>query len=201
MTKKLIPLCIVTTLCLPVLSCSRPPGIGLGGRYLDGKSELLKHRGADIGKAVALLEEVAARDPLYKDSLTLLARAYYRNGCYRDARQIVRRALAADPNDEIAWIMLGLTDLQLGVSERGLNSLKGGITLLSKASKPGFRGIQSWDRNGAVRRAISRAAFATLKGGADKNQIIRSSEQLIQAVDQEEWMGTIEQEEEQRMGL
>lgn len=154
--------------CLSFLACRRPPGFGLGGRYLDGKAELTKPRGGDINKAISLLESVALEGPLYKDSLTLLGWAYYKKARYRDAFQILKRALAANPKDEIAWIILGLTQLQLGDNENGLESLKGGLTLLSRASKDGYRGIKSWDRGGVVRSALRKAVFFSYEGARGK---------------------------------
>lgn len=186
--------------CLSFLACGRPPGFGLGGRYLDGKDELTKPRGGDINKAISLLETVALEDPLYKDSLTLLGRAYYKKARYRDTFQILKRALAANPKDEIAWITLGLTQLQLGDNENGLESLKGGLTLLSHASKDGYRGIKSWDKKGLVRSALRKAVFLAMKGLEEKLNIIRTGEQLLSMIDREEGVGKIEQEEEARVG-
>ena len=186
--------------CFALLGCARPSGLGVAGRYIDGKDELIKNRGSDLTKAIALLESVAREDPLYKDSLTLLMRAYYERGRYDDALQMAQRSLAVNSKDEITWIALGLTQLRLGYDDAGLKSLKAGITLLSKASKPGYRGISFWDRQGLVRRAVSRTALITMKGVSEKDDIIRSAEHLLSTVDQEEWTGRIEQEEEQRAG-
>lgn len=182
------------------LACGRPQGFGLGGRYLDGKDELTKPRGGDINKAISLLESVALEDPLYKDSLTLLGRAYYQKARYREAFQILKRALAADPKDEIAWVTLGLTQLRLGDDANGLESFKGGITLLSRVSKNGYRGIESWDRRGLVASALRKAAFLATKGLEEKQNIIRAGEILLSQIDQEEWVGKIEEQEEKRVG-
>lgn len=184
--------------CFALLGCARPSGVGVAGRYIDGKAELIKNGAGDTTKAVNLLESVAKDDPFYKDSLTLLVWAYYRSGRYRDALQMAQRSLAVNAKDEIAWIAFGLTQLRLGDDDAGLESLKGGITLLSKASKPGYRGIDFWDRQGSVRRALSRTAFFVMKGVGEKDTIIRSAEHLLSTIDQEEWTGRIEQEEERR---
>ncbi|HXG51266.1 MAG TPA: tetratricopeptide repeat protein [candidate division Zixibacteria bacterium] len=138
-------------------------------------------------KAVARLEYVVVRDPYYKDSLTLLGRAYYASGRYRDAYEILKRALAIRPDDEIAWISLGLTELRLGNDAKGLESLKGGLTLLSKVSKEGYRGIEFWDTDGYVRAALRRAVFAVTKGLQEKESIIQTSEILLSRIDDEEW--------------
>jgi tetratricopeptide (TPR) repeat protein len=136
---------------------------------------------------------VVSRDPLYRDSLTLLGRAYYKGRRYRDAFQILKRALAVNREDEIAWITLGLTQLRLRDDERGLESFKGGITLLLKVSKDGYRGLDVWDVNGSVRRTIRKAVLFAAKGLEEKKRIIRSGEILLDRIDEEEWI--VEREE------
>lgn len=168
-------------------SCWRPAGIGVGGQYLDAKTEFAKGRRGDMKKAVSHLEYVVVRDPTYKDSLTLLGRGYYGSGRYKDAFEILKRALAINPQDEIAWISLGLTELRLGSDARGLESLKGGITLFSKVSKDGYRGIDFWDTDGYVRAALRRTAFAITKGLEAKESIIQNGEALLIRIDDEEW--------------
>jgi len=181
-----------SSLVLFVLACWRPSGIGIGGRYLDAKAEITKRSG-DLDKAIANLEYVVTRDPFYQDSLTLLGRAYYKKGRHRDALQVFTRALVVNKDDEIAWIILGLTQLRLGDDGRGLESLKGGITLLSKASINGYRGIEIWDRNGLVRTALRRAAFAVTKGLENKQGMIATFEALLTRIDDEEWHSRAEQ--------
>lgn len=185
---------------LLILACGRPPGFGAGGRYLDAKQELVNTRTGDVQKAIGLLESVAVEDALYKDTLTLLGKAYYKAGRYRDALQILKRALAVNDQDKIAWIVLGLTQLQTGDDANGLESFKGGITLLSQATKNGYKGIEDWDKRGMVRGAIRRAVFAAAKGLEEKQAIIKSGEMVLARIDQEERLGKMEQEEERRVG-
>jgi tetratricopeptide (TPR) repeat protein len=170
-----------------VSSCWRPAGVGIGGQYLDAKTEIVKGRRGDVNKAVANLEYVVVRDPYYKDTLTLLGRAYYMGGRYQDAYQILRRALTIRPEDEIAWISLGLTELRLGNDAKGLESLKGGLTLFAKVSKEGYRGVEFWDSEGYVRTAMRRAVLAAMKGLEEKERIIQSGEVLLGRIDDEEW--------------
>lgn len=181
--------------CLPLCflsACWRPSGIGVGGHYLDAKAEITK-RGGNADKAIADLTYVVTRDPFYHDSLTLLGRAYYTKGFYSDALKVFARALAINKQDEIAWVMLGLTQLRLGDDVAGLESLKGGLTLVSKASKDGYRGIEFWDRKGLARKALQRAAFVVTKGTDDKKAVIGRTEALIAAIDNEEWFGQTEE--------
>lgn len=183
------------------VACGRPPGIGVGGHYLDGRMEMLRGRGGgEMDKAIQKLEYVVSRDPLYRDSLALLGRAYYRNGLYRDAFQLLKRALLVNPKDEIGWIALGLTQLKLGDDANGLESFKGGITLLSRVSKNGYQGVELWDRGGSVRVALRRAAFFAAKGLEEKENVIRAGELLLRRIDQEAWLGKMEEDEEKRVG-
>src|SRR6185295_14446808 len=103
------------------------PRFGTGGRYEEGRDQFLRGRGGDMDRAVVALEAVVMADPTYKDSLTYLGRAYYRKGRYQDAFAILQRALAVNKDDEQAWIALGLTQLRLGQTEKGIESLKGGV--------------------------------------------------------------------------
>jgi tetratricopeptide (TPR) repeat protein len=160
---------------------------------------LINTRSGNTEKAVKLLESVALEDPLYKDTLTLLGRSYYRQGRYADALQVLKRALSVNDKDEIAWIALGLTQLRMGDTATGLESFKGGITLLSRATKDGYKNVEDWDKRGLVRNAIQRAAFAVIKGAEDQNGIIESGELVLARIDQEERLGKIEQQEEQRV--
>ncbi len=173
---------------LPLLACWRPPGVGIGGRYLDAKLEIAKPRG-NMNKAITKLEYVVRQDPFYEDSLTLLGRAYYRSRRYRDAFQILKRALAVNRENEIAWITMGLTQLRLGDDRRGLESFKGGLTLLAKVSKDGYKGIEPWDPTGSVRRTLRRAIVIASKGVEEKRTIIRIGEILLARIDDEEWEG------------
>jgi tetratricopeptide (TPR) repeat protein len=140
-----------------------------------------------MDKAIASLEAVARENPLYEDTLTLLGRAYYRRERFQDAFQILQRAVKINQNDEIAWVALGLTQLRLGLNNDGLESLKGGLTLLSRAMKDGYKGYQLWDYQGTVRGALRRSALLAAKGLEAKNDLIRTTELLLTRIDDEEW--------------
>ena len=137
---------------------------GVGGRYLEAKEEITRPRGGDINKAIANLEAIVRENPTYQESLTLLGRAYYKKGRYQDASLILQRALAVNKDDEIAWLVFGLTQLRLGEDQKGLETLKGALTLAGKEMKEYYRGFQYWDRQGRVRIAIRRAVASAIKG-------------------------------------
>ena len=138
-------------------------------------------------QAVPLLEAIVREDPFYRDSLTLLGRAYYQLGRHEDALQILERGVRVDRDDEIAWLVLGLTRLRLGRDKKGLASLKGGLSLLyQKATKHGYRGHERWDVNNLVRSSIRKAILQVQKEGlGNKRKLISSGEIILYRIDDE----------------
>jgi tetratricopeptide (TPR) repeat protein len=183
-------------------ACSRPQvlsGIGTGGKYLQGKEEITRRRGNNYDKAIVSLESVVLENPTYRDSLTLLGRAYYKKERYPDAFQILQRALAVNSEDEIAWLVLGITQYRLNDVDKGLPTLQGGLTLFSKVSERGYRGFRYWDRAGKVKTALRRAVVTVRKGTeAKKEDTIQSIENLLAAVDEEEFNLRMESEQDIR---
>ena len=179
--------CFAVIVCLGAVSCSNTlPRFGLGGRYEEGKDQFFRGRGGDMDKAVASLEYVVSQDPTYKNSLTYLGRAYCRKERYQDAYAILQRAVAVNKDDEIAWLALGLTQLRLGQNEKGIETLKGGITLASKVLVEGYHHYDRWDIRGNIRTVIRRCAFYLTKGVEEKENIIQSTERLLALIDDEE---------------
>jgi tetratricopeptide (TPR) repeat protein len=136
--------------------------------------------------AITALESVVSQDPTYKYSLTYLGRAYYRKGRYKDAYAILQRASAVNSDDEQAWIALGLTQLRVGQSDKGIETLKGGITLASKSMVDGYRNFMYFDTRGLIRASIRRSAFLLTKGVEETNNIIDATDRLLAQVDDEE---------------
>ena len=192
-TSRAVSIIGILCLCLSCLvssSCSflggPTPRFGIGGSYNEGREQFTRGRGGDMDRAVEVLESVVRQDPWYRDSLTLLGRAYYRKGRFRDANQILQRALVINKDDEIAWLTLGMTQLRFNDDERAMTTLKGGITLVSQVAKFGYRGYPEWDVKGLVRNAISRAGFEIIKGPEAKENILRACDTLLARMDDEE---------------
>ena len=139
-----------------------------------------------MDKAVVALERVARENPTYKDTLTLLGRAYYRKARFEDSYAVLQRALAVNKNDEIAWLVLGAAQLRLNQNDKGMDAMRGGITLLSKVSTNGYRDYPIWDSRGAVRGAIQRTALLLAKGLESKEEILSSLNMLLSRVDDED---------------
>jgi tetratricopeptide (TPR) repeat protein len=166
--------------------CSTVPRFGTGGHYAEGKDQFMRGRGGDMDKAVTALDAVVRDDPTYRDSLTLLGRAYYNKGNYEIAKQILQRALLVNKEDEIAWVALGLAHLQLAEDDKGVETLQGAITLVSKVSRSGYRNYPNWDSKGLIRSYISRSVVDLRKGPEAKASLIRDCETLLSRMDDEE---------------
>ncbi len=180
-------LVLVVLLAIFSFACSHAiPRFGVGGRYEEGREQFLRGRAGDMDTAVAALEYVVSQDPTYKFSLMYLGRAYYRKGRYQDAFAVLQRALAVNDDDEQAWLALGLTQLRLGQNDKGIETLKGGVTLANKVMVDGYHNYIYWDTRGLIRASLRRSAFLLTKGIDEKNNIIQNTDRLLALIDDEE---------------
>ena len=183
----LFPIIVFLVISTLFVSCTHNiPRFGIGGRYEEGRDQFFRGRGGDMDKAVAALEYVVGQDPTYKSSLTYLGRAYYRKARYQDAFAILQRALAVNNEDEMAWLTLGVTQLRLGQTEKGVETLKGAITLASKAMVEGYHTYEFWDSRGTIKATIRQVAFQLTKGAGERDNIVRNTDRLLALVDDEE---------------
>jgi tetratricopeptide (TPR) repeat protein len=168
-------------------ACSQNiPRFGIGGRYEEGRAQFLRGRGGDMDTAIVALESVVTQDPTYKNSLMYLGRAYYNKARFQDAFAVLQRAVVVDREDEQAWIALGLTQLRLGQNEKGIESLKGGITLANKVMVDGYHNYIYWDTRGLIRASLRRSAFLLVKGAEEKENIIQNTDRMLALIDEEE---------------
>jgi tetratricopeptide (TPR) repeat protein len=178
---------IASIVAMSVAGCKfNVPRFGIGGRYEEGRDQFLRGRGGDMDRAVASLESVVSQDPTYKSSLMYLGRAYYRKGRYQDAFAVLQRAVAVNNEDEQAWLALGATQLRLGQDEKGIETLKGGVTLANKTMVDGYHDYLYWDTRGLVRASLRRTAFLLTKGVDEKKNIIESTDRLMSLIDDED---------------
>jgi tetratricopeptide (TPR) repeat protein len=174
---------------LLIIGCSRPDFfVGAGGKYNQARTEVTRGQNTNIDKAIENLEGIVQENPTYLDSLTLLGRAYYKKRRYYDAHLILQRAVAVNKEDEIAWLVFGLVQIRLGDAGRGLDSIRGGVTLLGKAMTDNYMGFSNWDQKGTVRLALRRSAVQALKGLEDTDGLVNMIEQLLTRIDDEEWV-------------
>lgn len=177
---------VVTIALAALVGCWRPGGIGVGGKYIEAVDELTKSRkGGDPRKAIAALHYVVRKDPEYRDSLTQLGRAYYYAGRYTASYEVLKRALIVNEKDELAWLVMGLTQLRQNDDERGLKSYKGGLSLLAKATHDGYKDFSKdfWDDRGTVRRALRRNISLARKGISAKARLLVAGEDLLYRID------------------
>jgi len=139
-----------------------------------------------MDKAVTALESVVSQDPTYKLSLMYLGRAYYRKGRYQDAFAVLQRAVAVNKEDEQAWLALGATQLRLGQNEKGVETLKGGVTLANKTMVDGYHNYLYWDTRGLIRASLRRTAFLLTKGVDEKKNIVENTDRLLGLIDDED---------------
>ena len=166
--------------------CWRPAGIGVGGKYNDAVTELGKtRRGGEVNKAIVNLEYVARKDPTYRDGLTQLGRAYYYARRYQAAFDVLKRALALNDKDEIGWFVMGLTQFRQGDDEKALQSVRGGLTLLAKSMRDGYKDftLEFWDVRGVVRRTLRRNITLARKGVTEKERLLVAGEELLHRID------------------
>jgi tetratricopeptide (TPR) repeat protein len=177
---------VIVVIAITTSACTHAiPRFGIGGQYEEGKEQFLRGRAGDMDRAMVVLESVVSQDPTYKDSLTYLGRAYYRKGRYQDAFMILQRALAVNKDDEIAWLAFGLTQLRLGQTDTGIETLKGGVTLANTVLVDGYRHYVYWDSRGTVRTTLRRSIFLLTKGAEEKDNIVQITDRLLSLIDDE----------------
>jgi tetratricopeptide (TPR) repeat protein len=97
-----------------------------GGEFLSGRRALII---GDYPTALAYFERIAQSDPNYvapfssfQESIwTYLGRAQYQTGKLTDAQRSLERALSQTPNDSVAKLYLGLTNVRLQTTEKATN--------------------------------------------------------------------------------
>lgn len=111
----------------PAILLSGCAAFAIGGQFQSGRGALLV---GDPERALPYFRSVAEQNPDYvhqsmdfrEGIWTYLGRAQYETKRYAEARQSLERALARDPNDNLARLFLGLTlarsdDLSRGIKE------------------------------------------------------------------------------------
>ena len=81
---------------------------------------------------------------------------------------------------------MGATELRLGQNEKGVETLKGGVTLANKTMVDGYHDYLYWDSRGLVRASLRRTAFLLTKGVEETKNIIESTDRLMTLIDDED---------------
>jgi tetratricopeptide (TPR) repeat protein len=137
-----------------------------------------------LRQAADLDPNYRAPDPLRESVLTYLGRAYYEQGNFSEARNVLEKALANNPDAHSARLYLGLALLRSGDQERGRREVESGLkgiyaALQGLATSP-YRGI-FWDPQKKIRSEIQRALNEKL----DQTELITIGEWIGSKLDEE----------------
>jgi tetratricopeptide (TPR) repeat protein len=137
-----------------------------------------------LRRAADLNPNYHAPDTLGEGVLTYLGRAYYEMGNFSEARNVLEKALANDPQDHTAHLYLGLTQLRSGDRDRGRREaetgLKGTYAKLESLTSNPYHGI-FWDSGRQIRSEIQTA----LGGKLESAELVRVAEWVGSKLDEE----------------
>ena len=161
----------------------------VGGELQSGRQALLK---GNNELALGYFYGAAQRDPNYvyatgsspKQSVwSYVGRSEYLTGRLPQARQTLERALAANREEDIARIYLGLTLAREGDRQRGLKEIEGGmrginnwLDYISQAQR--FTIGQFWDPDRDIRAAIQNDLAMISGKDLDWQKLITNTEWL-----------------------
>jgi tetratricopeptide (TPR) repeat protein len=139
--------------------------VNIGGEVQSGRQALLESKNET---ALGYFYGAAQRDPNYvyatgsspkQGVWSYVGRSEYLTGRIPQARQSLERALAANRDEDIARLYLGLTLAREGDRQRGLKEIEGGmrginsfLDYINQAQR--FSIGQFWDPDRDIRRAI-----------------------------------------------
>jgi len=140
--------------------------------------------------ALSYFQSVAEKDPGYRYGsayrqgiLSYLGRAEYAVGQLPQAQKTLERALAANREEDLARLYLGLTLARSGEQQRGVREIENGlkgihgfIDYVTEAHRFSFG--QFWDPSGALRSSI-RQELAALSGSEGRMETLIASAETI----------------------
>ncbi len=168
--------------------------VQLGGEFASGRQALLK---GNQETALTHFQSVAQKDPNYVYGTAMkqgiwsyVGRSDYALGRLPQAREALERALAANREEDIARLYLGLTLARQGDRQRGLKEIEGGLKgihgwleYISQAHRFSFG--QFWDPGRDIRSAIE-GNLAMISGrDADWNRLIADGEWIGKKIEEE----------------
>jgi tetratricopeptide (TPR) repeat protein len=161
--------------------------------------------------ALGYFQQAAQADPnavygatLRMGILTYLGQAQYLTGNYAQARQTLQKALLQHPQDHVARLYLGLTEVRLGDRQRGLrdieNGMKGIAAFLNYLSNNfAYSFGQFWDPGGTIRASIKTDLAMISGANTDWAQLIAAGERLGIRIEEEEDRARLQQQQQQEM--
>jgi len=147
--------------------------------------------------ALAYFQSAAQKDPNYVYGTALrqgiwsyVGRAEYANGRFPQAKQSLERALAANPDEPITRLYLGLTLARSGDRQRGLKEIEAGmkgmfdwLEYITQAFRFSFG--QWWDPNREIRSAIDKDLAMISGRDVDWPKLIADGEWLGKQMEEE----------------
>jgi tetratricopeptide (TPR) repeat protein len=166
----------------------------IGSEFQSGRQAML--RGNDE-TALAYFQSVAQKDPHYaygtayrQGVLSYLGRTEYSTGKLPQARQTLERALAANREEDVARLYLGLTLVKSGDRARGVKEIEGAmkgmydwIEYVTEAHRFSFG--QFWDPGHDLRSAIQTQLAMVSGREADTPKLITEAEWLGKRMEEE----------------
>jgi tetratricopeptide (TPR) repeat protein len=177
-----------------VLCLAGCASLQIGSEFQSGRQAML--RGNDE-TALAYFQSVAQKDPNYaygtayrQGVLSYLGRTEYSTGKLPQARQTLERALAANREEDVARLYLGLTLVKSGDRARGVKEIEGAmkgmydwIEYITEAHRFSFG--QFWDPGHDLRSAIQTQLAMVSGREADTPKLITEAEWLGKRMEEE----------------
>jgi len=168
----------------------------VSGEVQWGRQALLK---GDNETALGYFYSAAQTDPNYvyatgsspkQGVWSYVGRSEYLTGRLPDARQTLERALAANREEDIARLYLGLTLAREGDRQRGLKEIESGMlgiqSFLDNINRTqGFNIGQFWDPNRDIRSAIQYNQGLIAKESPNWPRLIANTERLALQMERE----------------
>lgn len=178
---------------VPLIFLAGCAAIATSGQFQSGRNALLVN---DSEAALPYFRSVAEQNPNYvfqsmdfrEGIWTYVGRTQYDTKRYAEARKSLERALAQDPNDNMARLYLGLTLARSGEESRGIKEIEAGMKGIydfieyMNRSRP----MQSyWDPLGTIRSQIDKDLANMSSRDADIGPLLTDAEWLGATMEQE----------------
>jgi tetratricopeptide (TPR) repeat protein len=166
----------------------------VGSEFQSGRRAMLS---GNDETALAYFQSVAQKDPNYaygtayrQGILSYLGRTEYSTGKLPQARQTLERALAANRQEDVARLYLGLTLVKSGDRAQGMKEIEGAMRGIQNwldyfTDAHRFSYGQFWDPGRDIRSAIQTQLAMVSGREADTSKLIAEAEWLGKRMEEE----------------
>src|SRR5262245_4673313 len=197
---------VLFALCTFLSGCAT---MQTGGAFQAGRRALIA---GDDEAALSFFQTVAESNPNFVFSTggsprqsiwSYVGRAKYLTDRFPQARQSLERALSSDRDEDIARLYLGLTLIQEGERQRGLNEIESGLrginSFIDNINRTQAFGIgRFWDPNRDLRSAIQYNLEMISREGLNLDQLIANTERIALQVERESDLARRQESREKR---